>query len=86
MPRTNKPYVTSRSGPLAELRVKAGLTGKAAAEVLYLSPARLGNIEHGLRATDELLQKISAAYGISYLTVRRAYLAGRRDFIAREKP
>lgn len=86
MPRTNRPYTTSRSSQLAELRVKAKLTRAAAAEFLEISTKGLGNIERGTRASDELLELMADVYGVSLLAVRRAYLAGRREFIVREKP
>lgn len=86
MPRTDRAYLTSRSSPMAALRVRAGLTRAAAAERLGVSPARISNLEHGVRASDELLAAMAEAYGVSLYAVRRAYLASRRDFIVREKP
>jgi transcriptional regulator with XRE-family HTH domain len=86
MPRTNRPYVTSRSSQLAELRVRAKLNRAAAAAALEISPASLNNIERGVRASDELLHRMSKVYGVSPLAVARAYMAGRREFIVRERP
>jgi len=86
MPRTDRPYVTKRSGPLAKLRVRAKLTTEAAAAALEISAGGLGNIERGARASDELLAKMAEVYSCSMLTVRRSYLEGRREFIVRETP
>jgi transcriptional regulator with XRE-family HTH domain len=86
MPRTNKPYVAKRSSALARLRIRAKLTLAKAAEQLGIAPGTLGNIEHGVRASDELQAKIAEVYGVSLVAVRRAYLEGRRDFIVRERP
>jgi transcriptional regulator with XRE-family HTH domain len=86
MPKTNRPYVTKRSSPLAALRVRAELTGKAAAAELGMKPPRLANIEHGVRASDEILARMATVYRVTLTTVRRAYLSGRREFILREKP
>lgn len=86
MPRTSKPYETHRSSPLAKLRVRAKLSRAVAADRIGISTARLGNIEHGVRVSDALLGSMAEAYGVSLVSVRRAYLAGRRDFIVRERP
>lgn len=85
MPRTNRPYITKRSSPLAELRVKAKLTRAAAAKELGISADSLGNIERGVAAaSDRVLEGMARAYGASELSVTRAYRASRRGFIARE--
>lgn len=87
MPRTDRPYTTSRSSELARLRTRAKLTRSAAAAALEISVGGLSNIELGwARASDELLERMSGIYGVGPQTVRRAYIVGRRDFIAREKP
>lgn len=86
MPRTDRAYLTSRSSPLAALRVRAGLTRAAAADRLDISTARVSNVEHGVRASEELIAEMAEAYGVSLYAVRRAYVASRRDFIMREKP
>ncbi len=86
MPRTNRPYLTGKSSPLAQLRVRAALNRAAAAAQLEISVPRLGNIEHGVRASDELLERMAGVYGVSALAVRRAYNAGRREFLVREGP
>ena len=86
MPRTDKPYVTSRSSPIAELRVRAGLLRAAAAAKLGISDTGLGNVERGVRASDALLERMAELYGVAPATVVRAYRAGRRGFIARERP
>lgn len=83
-PRTDKPYETSRSSALAKLRIRAGLTSTAAALGLVIPVARLRNVEHGARASEELLQKMATLYGVSELSVTRAYRASRRGLIARE--
>jgi len=84
MPRTDKPYETSRSSPLAKLRIRAQLATGDAAALLGVSVARLRNVEHGVRASEDLLEKMGQVYGVSVLAVKRAYLTSRRGLIARE--
>jgi DNA-binding XRE family transcriptional regulator len=87
MPRTEKPYLTGRSGELAKLRVRAGLTRATAAADLDIADRSLANIESGrVRASDELLEQMAEAYRVALQTVRRAYRADRNEFIARERP
>jgi len=86
MPRTTRPYVTVRSSPLARLRVRAKLTRTQAAAWLGTSPARVSNIEHGVRVSDEFQATMAEVYRVSLVAIRRAYLEGRRDFIVRERP
>lgn len=87
MPRTNRPYTTSRSSALARLRVRAKLNRTDAAAQLEISEKGLGNIERGAApASDELLARMVGVYGVTALAVRRAYVASRNDFLVREKP
>jgi len=87
MPRTDRPYTTSRSGALARIRVRAKLNRTAAAARLGISPASLGNIERGgARASSKVLVLAAEVYGVSVYAVRRAYVADRNDFLVREKP
>lgn len=87
MPRTNRPYITSRSSELAKLRARAKLTRAAAATELGISVGGLGNIERGwAKASDELLERMAGIYKVMDRTVRKTYLEGRRDFILRERP
>ena len=87
MPRTDRPYTTRRSSPLAELRVRAKLTAAAAAERIGIAASSLGNIERGsVPASDQVQEKMAEAYGVSMVSLRRAYVASRREFIVREGP
>ncbi len=87
MPRTDRPYVTRRSSPLAELRVRAKLTRAAAAAMLGIAGSSLSNIERGaVLASDQVQERMAEVYGVSTVALRRAYVASRREFIVRERP
>jgi len=85
MPRTNRPYVTSRSSELAKLRVRAKLARAAAADELGISDGSLANVERGVaRASEDLLGSMARLYKVGARTVRNAYVQGRRALIARD--